>query len=242
MGGRGEAVGSPGVTVPGLREDRERFREPPALGCRGREKRDVSAHEPKVRLGPRESALFPNPVAGASARPAPGPPGRVWCVWGPGPRPLPARGAVLGRVGIFPGRAVALTPGRQPEPGARAWTPRGTLRAAAPSQSAAGVWGRGPWQTEPESRGVWGRGQKRGLLTGTPGAWCSPRGEHSSHPVDGCADSNTIAVNCERRRRAGAEYNRGRCLLGSLGWCHILSDGYYYYSLPVGNVTGTRTN
>ena len=87
----------------------------------------------------------------------------------PGPAGLYSAG-----LGHFPVTRWHLIPGRQPEPGARIWTPRGTLRAVAPSRSAAGAWGRGPWQTESGSRGVRGRGQKCGLLTGAPGAWCSP--------------------------------------------------------------------
>lgn len=240
MGGRGEPADTPGVTVTGLREDRERFREPPAPGCRGREKRDVSAHGPKVRLGPRESALFPNPVAGASARPAPGL--RVACgVYGDRvPVHSQPAGPYSAGLGYFPVvRSHSLLGGSlNPElgPGRRAGPYVQPVPRKARPEPGVGDLGR-----QPESRVVWGRGQKRGLLTGTPGARCRPRGEHFSHPVDGCADSNTIAVNCERRRRAGAEYNRGRCLLGSLGWCHILRDSYYY-SLPVRNVTGTRTN
>lgn len=240
MGGRGEPAGTPGVTVPGLREDRERFREPPAPGCRGREKRDVSAHGPKVRLGPREPCFPAQWLAPRRGLPR----GlRVACgVYGDRV-PVHSRPAGLYSAGLgyFPVvRSHSLLGGNlNPE--------LGSGHGAGPyvqplSRKARPEPGVGDPGRQPESRGVRGRGQKSGLLTGTPGARCRPRGEHSSHPVDGCADSNTIAVNCERRRRAGAEYNRGRCLLGSLGWCHILRDGYYYYSLPVGNVTGTRTN
>ena len=136
----------------------------------------------------RENPLcFPNPVPGASARPVPGPPGRVWWVWDRVPVHSRPAGLYSAGLGHFPVARWHLIPGRQPEPGARVWTPRGTLRAVAPSRSAAGAWGRGPWQTESGSRGVRGRGQKRGLLTGMPGAWCRPRGENSSHLVDGCA-------------------------------------------------------